>query len=93
MQARSVAPEPTAYHRFADHRSFLGIPNFADVASNLRFAVIALWGARVGTGLEVAVVIFEALTVLVLRAHSTMDVFTGLGTGLYAARLAEPVSG
>ncbi len=37
-------PQPQSYHNFADHRSFLGIPNFGDVASNLPFAVIGLWG-------------------------------------------------
>jgi hypothetical protein len=37
-------PQPLSYHMFADHRSFLGIPNFADVASNLPFAVIGVWG-------------------------------------------------
>lgn len=37
-------PQPQAYHHFADHRSFLGIPNFANVVSNLPFAVIGLWG-------------------------------------------------
>jgi PAP2 superfamily protein len=36
----------------------------------------------------IAIVIFEAATVLVLRAHYTMDVFTGLVTGLYVAYLA-----
>jgi hypothetical protein len=29
---------------FADQRSFLGIPNFNDVVSNLPFAAIGLWG-------------------------------------------------
>jgi hypothetical protein len=37
-------PQPQSYHHFADHRSFLGIPNFGDVASNLPFAVIGVWG-------------------------------------------------
>jgi hypothetical protein len=37
----------------------------------------------------VALVLFEAATVLVLRAHYTMDVFTGLVTGLYASYLSE----
>ena len=37
----------------------------------------------------VAIVFFEAATLLVLRAHYTMDVFTGLIAGLYAAHLAE----
>jgi len=37
-------PQPLAYHNFADHRSWLDIPNFGDVASNLPFAIIGLWG-------------------------------------------------
>jgi hypothetical protein len=37
-------PQPAAYHLFADRRRFLGIPNFANVVSNLPFAVIGLWG-------------------------------------------------
>jgi hypothetical protein len=37
-------PQPQAYHRFGDARSFLGIPNFGDVVSNLPFAVIGVWG-------------------------------------------------
>lgn len=37
-------PQPPSYHLFADRRSFLGIPNFGDVASNLPFALIGIWG-------------------------------------------------
>jgi hypothetical protein len=37
-------PQPLSYHNFADHRSWLGIPNFGDVASNLPFAIIGFWG-------------------------------------------------
>ena len=37
-------PQPQSYHQFADRRTFLGIPNFGDVASNLPFALIGLWG-------------------------------------------------
>ncbi|HTS38155.1 MAG TPA: phosphatase PAP2-related protein [Candidatus Solibacter sp.] len=39
----------------------------------------------------VGLVLFEAATVLILRAHYTMDVFTGLITGLYASHLAERI--
>ncbi|QOJ22869.1 MAG: ceramidase domain-containing protein [Gammaproteobacteria bacterium] len=41
--------QPAGYHHFADRRSFLGIPNFNDVASNLAFlfsgaaGLIFLW--------------------------------------------------
>lgn len=37
-------PQPLSYHQFADQRSLLGIPNFGDVASNLPFAVVGIWG-------------------------------------------------
>jgi hypothetical protein len=40
-------PQPQAYHNFADHRAWLGISNFGDVASNLPFAVIGLFGLMV----------------------------------------------
>src|SRR5579863_2022685 len=53
---------------------------------------MARTGRRWLTAVAVAVVVFEAVTVLVLRAHYTMDVFTGLVTGLYAAHLADAIS-
>jgi hypothetical protein len=37
-------PQPLTYHNFADHREWLGIPHFGDVASNLPFAIFGLWG-------------------------------------------------
>jgi hypothetical protein len=37
-------PQPLNYHNFADHRTWLGIPNFGNVASNLPFAVFGLMG-------------------------------------------------
>jgi hypothetical protein len=37
-------PQPLSYHAFADQRSFLGIPHFADVVSNAPFAIFGLWG-------------------------------------------------
>lgn len=36
--------QPLSYHHFADQRSWLGIPNFGDVASNLLFAIFGIWG-------------------------------------------------
>ena len=44
------------------------------------------------TAFAVLIVIFEAATVLVLRAHYTMDVFTGIVAALWVARLSERVS-
>jgi hypothetical protein len=41
------------------------------------------------TALGVSIVLFEALTVLVLRAHYTMDVYAGAVTALLVAELAS----
>jgi hypothetical protein len=37
-------PQPQSYHAFADQRSLLGVPHFADVVSNAPFAILGLWG-------------------------------------------------
>jgi hypothetical protein len=44
------------------------------------------------TVLAFAVVIFEIATVLILRAHYTMDVFTGAVTALWVAALCDSVA-
>ena len=36
--------QPPGYHEFADRRTLLGLPNAADVLSNLGFALVGLWG-------------------------------------------------
>lgn len=53
---------------------------------------LARTGKRWLTVTGIAIVVFEAAAVLILRAHYTMDVFTGLVTGLYAAHLATAIS-
>ena len=59
----------------------------------LEVAEIARMRARVGLAAAgVLIAIFEIATVLVLRAHYTIDVFTGIVTGLYAAHLAGCIS-
>lgn len=44
------------------------------------------------TALGILIAVFEIATVLILRAHYTLDVFTGIVTGLYAAYLAGCIS-
>ena len=44
------------------------------------------------TAVAVLLVLFEVATVLILRAHYTMDVFTGIVAALWIARLVERVS-
>jgi hypothetical protein len=39
-------PQDIAYHMFADQRSFLDVPNFLDVFSNLGFIVVGVYGLR-----------------------------------------------
>ena len=43
-------PQSAEYHRFADTRSLLGVPNFNDVASNAAFAVVGILGVSVFAG-------------------------------------------
>ena len=50
LLALEPIPQSPNYHRFADTRSLLGIPNFNDVASNAGFAVVGILG--VGWSLE-----------------------------------------
>ena len=42
----SPIPQSPAYHAFCDTRRFWGIPNTANVLSNLPFLAIGLWGLR-----------------------------------------------
>ena len=55
-------------------------------------AELARLGRRWLTMLGVVLVIFEVATVLILRAHYTMDVFTGIIVALYVAHLVERIS-
>ncbi|HET9409880.1 MAG TPA: phosphatase PAP2-related protein [Candidatus Sulfotelmatobacter sp.] len=60
--------------------------------SILAVTEIARLGKRWLTALAILIAIFEVATVLILRAHYTMDVFTGIVTGLYAGYLAACIS-
>ena len=40
-------PQDLAYHRFADTRTLFGVPNFWNVASNLGFLVVGVWGMAI----------------------------------------------
>jgi len=53
---------------------------------------MARLGKRWVTAVGVLIAMFEVATVLVLRAHYSMDVFTGIVTGLYAAQSAGRIS-
>jgi len=42
--------QPLDYHNFADQRSFLSIPNFFNVISNLPFLAVGVWGLTLVLG-------------------------------------------
>jgi hypothetical protein len=101
MQALVALPAPpNAIWHYPGFPSLLvtyGVANDYFFSGHTAIAVLAATEmARVGsrwlTGLGVLIVVFEALAVLVLRAHYTMDVFTGIVTGLCAAQLASCIS-
>jgi hypothetical protein len=50
VAALDPIPQSAAYHRFADTRSLLGVPNFNDVASNAGFALVGILGVSVVAG-------------------------------------------
>jgi hypothetical protein len=98
MQACVILPAPPdAIWHYPGFPSLLvtyGVANDYFFSGHTAIAVLgatelARAGKRWITLGAVGIVLFEVVTVLVLRAHYTMDVFTGLVTGLYAAYLAE----
>jgi len=101
MQALVALPAPpNAIWHYPGFPSLLvtyGVSNDYFFSGHTAIAVLgATELARVGrrwlTAFGVLIVLFEVTTVLILRAHYTMDVFTGAVTGLYAAHLADWLS-
>jgi len=53
---------------------------------------LSLFGRKWLTAVAVLMVLFEIAAVIILRAHYTMDVFTGILAALWVARVSERVS-
>lgn len=70
--------QPLSFHNFADHRSWLGIPNFGNVASNLPFLVIGIIGLRLTRKAHVTSSIRLIYAILFIGV-----LLTGLGSGYY----------
>jgi len=101
LQAMVALPAPpNAIWHYPGFPSLLvtyGVSNDYFFSGHTAIAVLgatelARLGRRWLTAVGIGIVVFEILTVLILRAHYTMDVFTGLVTGLYAAHLASYLS-
>ena len=76
------------YHVANDY-FFSGHTAIAVVGAIEFYRITKPWGALLG----VILVVFEIATVLVLRAHYAMDIFTGVVTGLYASRVTDGLIG
>ncbi len=62
--------QPLKYHNFADQRAFFGIPNFLDVASNLAFLFVGIFGLnvclknRLGSLRNAWIILFAGITLV-----------------------------
>jgi hypothetical protein len=101
MEGLCVLPRPeNMIWRYPGFPSLLvtyGVANDYFFSAHTAIAVfgateLARLGRRWLTLLAVLIVVFEAATVLVLRAHYTIDVFTAIIAALYVAHLAERIS-
>jgi hypothetical protein len=72
-------PQPQDYHQFADQRAWLGIPNFANVASNIPFALAGIAGLIV---LAVRRAPKDAITAL-FAAHFASQILVCFGSSYY----------
>lgn len=101
MQAICELPPPP--HMIWHYPGFPSLLVTYHVANDFFFSghtAIAVFGALESSRLRrnwltitaVLIVIFEVATVLILRAHYTMDVFTGIVAALWVARLSEQIS-
>ena len=101
MQALVALPTPENmiwhYPGFPSVLVTYGVANDYYFSGHTAIAVLgATELARLGrpwvTGLAALIIVFEITTVLVLRAHYTMDVFTGAIVALYVASVIESIS-
>lgn len=76
-----AAPQPLAYHDFADHRALLGVANALDVLSNAGFLLAGLAGLWIALRRETCFVhAFERVPYVVFFAGVTL---TAIGSGWY----------
>ena len=70
MLSLSPFGQSPEYHNFADRRAFFGVPNFLDVASNITFLIVGVWGLKVclenylGSMRNAWIVLFAGITLV-----------------------------
>jgi membrane-associated phospholipid phosphatase len=101
MQALCALPTPphTVWHYPGFPSLFVtyGVANDYFFPGHTAIAVfaatqLARFGRRWLAALALVIALFEIATVLVLRAHYTMDVFTGIITALWVAVVSDRIS-
>lgn len=80
---RGPVPQDPQYHAFVDVRSFLGVPNFSDVVSNLPFLFVGMYGARVIWRLRKLPAPFLSADLLAFTMFCFGVVCTGIGSAYY----------
>ncbi len=78
----SIQPiaQDLAYHNFSDFRSYLGIPYFSDVVSNLPFLIIGVMGWQLSNKIYRKKTMVYFLMIFILF---TGIFFTGVGSAFY----------
>lgn len=74
---------PVGYHNFADQRMLLLIPNFFDVASNIPFAFMGLYGVRFLTRVNRGFLPLNLLSKLPFLGFFLSVIFIMLGSAYY----------
>ena len=101
MQVLCALPKPNNmiwhYPGFPSLLVTYGVANDFFFSAHTAIAVFAATElVRLGRGwlkaLALFIIAFEAATVIVLRVHYTMDVFTAIITALYVAHISERIS-
>lgn len=76
-------PQPPEYHRFADQRSCLGLPNCLDTASNVLFLLAGLAGLRFLLGPSAHRAFIEPREALPYALFFFAAMLIGFGSGWY----------
>lgn len=81
--ALSPIPQPLEYHRFADQRVFLGLPNFFDTVSNASFVLVGMAGLGFLKGFSARRVFVDPRESLPYALFFAAIILVGIGSGVY----------
>lgn len=76
-------PQPLEYHRFADQRGFLGLPNFLDTVSNVPFVLVGMAGLRFLRDSSARRVFIDPRESHLYALFFVAIILVGFGSGVY----------